>query len=300
MGPQVVVYDNPRVLQAVRAVAGEKIPLMTKWRPRFGLNKWIDEVKPHAVEIDAEDVTPEVCREFHLRGIKVQAKVLDENDKPEVWDRVARDGVDWEQTDFAEEIIARRVLKAAGPNRVKIAHHRGASRYAPENTLEALKKAVALGADFIEFDVRTTRDGAFVLLHDGTLDRTTSGKGAVRDHTLAEISELNAGTWFGRSFAKAKVPTLDAFLAAAAPTGISLYVDAKDIAPEALVQALERHGLIDRAVVYQNATYLEKLKTIAPSCAGCRPCVIRRSLMRFLSAFSPTRLIRTGRFSRSR
>ena len=148
-------------------------------RPRFGLDGWIDEVRPHAVEIDAEDVTPEVCRVFHRRGIKVQAKVLDHNDKPDVWDRAAKDGVDWEQTDFAEEIIARRVLKAAGPNRVKISHHRGASRYAPENTLEALLKSVALGADFIEFDVRTTRDGGSVLLHDGTLDRTTSGKGPV-------------------------------------------------------------------------------------------------------------------------
>ena len=62
-----------------------------------------------------------------------------------------------------------RSLKAAGPERVKVAHHRGASRYAPENTLEALRMSVALGADFVEFDVRTTSDGAFVLLHDGTL-----------------------------------------------------------------------------------------------------------------------------------
>ncbi len=190
MGPQVVVYDRPPVLQAVRAVAGETIPLMTKWRPQFGLDRWIDEVRPHAVEIDAEDVTPAVCRAFHRRGIKVQAKVLDHNDRPEVWDRVAQDGVDWEQTDFPEEIIARRVLKAARPHRVKISHHRGASRFAPENTLEALSKSVALGADFIEFDVRTTRDGGFVLLHDGTLDRTTSGKGPVRGTLWARSPNL--------------------------------------------------------------------------------------------------------------
>jgi glycerophosphoryl diester phosphodiesterase len=264
MGSQVVVHDSPEVLRAVRSVAGERIGLMAKWQPRLGLDTWIQEVRPHAVEIDAEDVTPEVCREFHRRGIKVEARVLGQNDRPEVWDRMARDGVDWAQSDVAEEVIARRILKAAGPDRVKIAHHRGASRYAPENTLEGLKKSVALGADFIEFDIQTTRDGAFVLMHDSTLNRTTTGKGRVREHTLAEISQLTAGAGFGGSFTGARIPTLEEFLAAAAPLGISLYVDAKDIAPEALVAALERHGVTDRAVVYQGANYLEKLKGIAP------------------------------------
>src|SRR5262249_5463890 len=148
-------------------------------------------------------------------------------------------------------------LKAGRPGRAKVAHHRGASRYAPENTLQALGKAVALGADFVEFDVRTTRDGTFVVHHDLALGRTTSGRGAVRERTAAELAALDAGSWFGRSFAGAAVPTLDAFLDAAAPTGIELYVDAKDIAPEALAEALARHGLTDRAVVYQGARYLE-------------------------------------------
>lgn len=265
MGRQVVVYDKPEVLRAVRAEAGEAIALMTKWRPAFGLDAWIDEVRPHAVEIDAADVTPEACQAFHRRGIKVQAKTLGEDDRPEVWDRVASAGVDWVQTDRADEIVARQALKVLRPGRVKVAHHRGASRYAPENTLDALRKAIALGADYVEFDVRTTRDGAFVLLHDGTLNRTTSGRGPVREHTAAEVAALDAGSWFGRPFAGAKPPTLDAFLDAAAPSGVGLYFDAKDIAPEALAEALARHGLTDRAVVYQSAAYLEKLKSIAPT-----------------------------------
>jgi glycerophosphoryl diester phosphodiesterase len=265
MGRQVVVYDEPEALRAVRAVAGEGVGLMTKWRPRYGLASWVESLRPHAVEIDAVDVTPEACREFHRRGIKVQAKTLGGDDRPEVWDRVVAAGADWIQTDHAEEILARQSLKAAGPGRVKVAHHRGASRYAPENTLEALQKAAALVADFVEFDVRTTRDGAFVLLHDGTLGRTTSGRGAVRERTADEVSGLDAGSWFGRPFAGANVPTLDAFLDAAAKTGVELYVDAKDIAPEALAAALERHGLSEQAVVYQGAGYLERLKAIAPA-----------------------------------
>jgi len=265
MGRQVVVYDDPKVLKLIRAEAGDSIALMTKWRPRFGLDPWIAEVRPHAVEIDAEDVNPEVFRVFHNRGIKVQAKVLGNNDRPEVWDRMIAARIDWIQTGLAEDILARRSLKSAPGNRVKVAHHRGASRYAPENTLEALRKTVTLGADYVEFDVRTTKDGAFALLHDGTLDRTTSGHGSIRQRTAEEVAKLDAGSWFGRDFRGAKVPTLDAFLAAAAPTKISLYVDAKDISPEALAEALARHGLTDRAVVYQGVGYLEKLKTIAPN-----------------------------------
>jgi glycerophosphoryl diester phosphodiesterase len=104
-----------------------------------------------------------------------------------------------------------------------------------------------------------------VLLHDGSLNRTTSGRGMVREMTLAEVAMLDAGSWFGRPFAGTKVPTLDAFLEAAAPSGVSLYVDAKDIAPEALADVLSRHGLTERAVVYQGVAYLEKLKLVAPS-----------------------------------
>jgi glycerophosphoryl diester phosphodiesterase len=265
MGRQVVVYGSPDVLQAIRVEAGESIGLMTKWRPRFGLHPWIEEIRPHAVEIDADDVTPEICQEFHRRGIKVQAKVLDRADRPEMWDRMASAGVDWLQTDLAEDILARRLLEKESARRVKVAHHRGASHYAPENTLDALRKAVSLRADYVEFDIRTTRDGTFVLLHDGSLDRTTSASGPVRQHQAGEIAKLDAGSWFSRYFRGAGVPTLDEFLAAAAPTGIGLYVDAKDIPPEALADALSRHGVIDRAVVYQGTEYLARLKEINPA-----------------------------------
>ncbi len=264
MARQVVIYDTPEVLRAVRAAATEELAVMTKWRPQFGFMPWVDEVRPAAVEIDAGDVTPQACREFHDRGIKVQAKTLNGDDRPEVWDRVRAAGVDWVQTDFAEEVIARQVQKTIRSKNVKIAHHRGASRYAPENTLPALEKSVLLGADFVEFDIQTTRDGNFVLLHDRTLARTTNGKGMVREWDLARIQGLDAGSWFGRPFAGTKVPALDEFLTAARRR-VELYVDAKDIAPEALVSALNRHGLSGRAIVYQQVEYLERLRTISPA-----------------------------------
>src|SRR3990172_9877913 len=86
--------------------------------------------------------------------------------------------------------------------------HRGASGSCPENTLAAFRRAAALGADMIELDVQLTRDGEVVVIHDWTLDRTTSGTGPVRACSLAELRRLDAGAWFDAAFAGERVPTL--------------------------------------------------------------------------------------------
>jgi glycerophosphoryl diester phosphodiesterase len=88
--------------------------------------------------------------------------------------------------------------------------HRGDSGERPENTLSAFASALDLGVPAIELDVQLTRDGQLVVLHDGTLDRTTSGTGPVADGTLAEIRALSAGyrERFGAAFASERVPTL--------------------------------------------------------------------------------------------
>lgn len=86
--------------------------------------------------------------------------------------------------------------------------HRGASGHAPENTIAAFKKAVELGADMYELDCLLSKDGEIIVMHDDTVDRTTSGSGKVSDLTLEEIKKLDAGSWFGEEFAGEPVPTL--------------------------------------------------------------------------------------------
>jgi glycerophosphoryl diester phosphodiesterase len=88
--------------------------------------------------------------------------------------------------------------------------HRGDSAHRPENTLAAFASALELGAELIEMDVQLTKDGAVVVIHDPTVDRTTDGRGRLRDLTLREVRKLSAGypVHFGSSYAGERVPTL--------------------------------------------------------------------------------------------
>lgn len=88
--------------------------------------------------------------------------------------------------------------------------HRGASLHAPENTLAAFRKAKELGLNWVEFDVMLTSDNEVVVIHDKTLNRTTTGKGKVFKKTLPYLQTLDAGSWFNQEFAEEKVPTLSA------------------------------------------------------------------------------------------
>jgi glycerophosphoryl diester phosphodiesterase len=146
--------------------------------------------------------------------------------------------------------------------------HRGASAYAPEHTIEAYRLSLEQGADFVEQDLATTRDGVLVCIHDLTLERTTNveevfpdrfvqeGAGRrwrVHDFTLAEIKRLDAGSWFDRKFAGARIPTFqEAVDAIKGKAG--LYPELKDpafyrergVRPEGLLaDALKKNALLD-------------------------------------------------------
>lgn len=90
--------------------------------------------------------------------------------------------------------------------------HRGASAVAPENTIAAFRRARELGGDGVELDVTLTRDHIPVVIHDDTVDRTTSGNGEVSRMTLSEMKELDAGAWKGSAYRGQSVPTLSEVL----------------------------------------------------------------------------------------
>jgi glycerophosphoryl diester phosphodiesterase len=91
----------------------------------------------------------------------------------------------------------------------KVIGHRGAAGYAPENTLESIHTAADMGVEWVELDVKLTKDDVPIIFHDDLLDRTTNGSGRVVEMTYEEIKQLEAGSWFADSFTGIKIPTLE-------------------------------------------------------------------------------------------
>ncbi len=131
--------------------------------------------------------------------------------------------------------------------------HRGHCIDRPENTLAAFRAAIELGAEMIESDVRISADGQAVMIHDGRLDRTTSGSGLVSARSLAELRALDAGSWFGPAHAGERLPTLEELFALVEGSGVALCLEAKgqDEAEYrrsalAIAEAVAARGRLDR------------------------------------------------------
>ncbi len=132
---------------------------------------------------------------------------------------------------------------------MRVIAHRGASGYVPENTRAAFERAIEMGADAIETDVRLSADGELVLMHDATVTRTTDGRGPVADHTLAELRALDAGSWFSDEFAGERIVTLTEFIESVVPR-ITVVLEIKDQAATAMtVEAIRAAGIEGRIEV---------------------------------------------------
>jgi glycerophosphoryl diester phosphodiesterase len=154
--------------------------------------------------------------------------------------------------------------------------HRGASGVAPENTMAAFRKAVELGAGFIETDLQLSRDAHLVALHDDTLERTTNGRGPVSSKTIEELRRLDAGSWFQASgdeaappFAGERIPALEEILAFGREHEIGLLLEVKATGPSgtehAVIGALRASGEIARSVVLSFAPgVLKRVRQLEP------------------------------------
>lgn len=162
------------------------------------------------------------------------------------------------------------VLDNMYAGRTLIFGHRGASAYAPMNTLEAFELAVVQGADGIELDVHRSLDGHVVVLHDFAVDETTDGSGSVQDFTLEELKMLDAGSWFDDRFTGAKVPTLDeVFEAVGQQVYINVEIKSVSVSSEGLEEAvadcINRHNMQKRVIVSSfNPLALIRFRKVTP------------------------------------
>jgi glycerophosphoryl diester phosphodiesterase len=129
--------------------------------------------------------------------------------------------------------------------------HRGASAYAPENTLAAFDLALQLGCRHLELDVDLTRDGHIVVMHDDTIDRTTNGTGPVGSQTLAALRALDAGAWFGPQFAGERIPALAEVLERYQGR-VHLHIELKGRAPHlapGTADLVRQYGMVNQVTV---------------------------------------------------
>jgi glycerophosphoryl diester phosphodiesterase len=148
-------------------------------------------------------------------------------------------------------------------SRPKIVAHRGASYDAPENTLAAFQRAWAHGVEAIELDVRVTRDGEVVVIHDATTQRTGSADLDVAQSTLAQLATIDVGAWKGPQFAGEGIPTLRAVLATI-PPGRSMFVEIKSpISTVPAVAAAVRAGTPTSATILLQGYDADTLAALA-------------------------------------
>lgn len=149
--------------------------------------------------------------------------------------------------------------------------HRGASKQAPENTMAAFRKALELGAGGIELDVHLSSDGHLVVTHDEKVDRTSNGKGLVRDKSLAELRLLDFGSWFSTEFKDEKIPELKEVLKLVAGWDGLLNIEIKNgpiFYPgieKAVADEVEKYKLTNRTIISSFNHYsLVEIRKINP------------------------------------
>lgn len=156
-------------------------------------------------------------------------------------------------------------VSGADPIRKKIfvTAHRGAHQDAPENSLAAIRAAIDLGCDYVELDIRKTKDGKLILMHDSTVDRTTNGKGKVDQLTFDEIRALKFDGKTAEKHPDEIVPTFDEALEVCRDK-IGLYLDHKAGDVPELMEVVKRHDMLPKTIVYSSYEKLREFKKLEP------------------------------------
>ena len=177
---------------------------------------------------------------------------------------------------------------------MQVIGHRGAAALAPENTWASFDTALGLGVDAIETDVQATSDGMLVLIHDKGLKRTTDGSGLVADTPWSTIGELDAGSWFDRSYRGARIPRLDEMLERyGRRVHIALEIKQPGVEHEALVQVKQRDLLASVTFTSFDFDSVANIKRIEPAAhtgfltSDISPAMVNRVLDVGLEQFCP-------------
>ncbi|PAW95007.1 hypothetical protein CKK33_16485 [Mucilaginibacter sp. MD40] len=143
--------------------------------------------------------------------------------------------------------------------------HRGAHVSYPENTLEAYQQAINIGADYVEIDLRTTKDSVLVSMHDGSVNRMTSGQGQIKDMVLTDLKQLMIKSNGSQVKGVYRIPTFEEILKLC-KNRIYIYIDFKDASVAQTMKVLKQYEMENQVIVYINSlAQLQEWKRIAPN-----------------------------------
>jgi glycerophosphoryl diester phosphodiesterase len=171
---------------------------------------------------------------------------------------------------FTLSEVYAQVLPAPRNGDIYVIAHRGAHIGIPENSLAAYQKAIDLGCDFVEIDVRTTKDNQYVSVHNSTIDAYVEGKsGKVNDMTLAELKQLDIGIRIGKQWKNTRIPTFEEILQLC-QNRIGIYLDLKDADPAGLVAIIQKYNM-EKQIVW--CIWGSEHKTIMDIKYECPKCI---------------------------
>jgi len=165
--------------------------------------------------------------------------------------------------------FAQSILLPPKNGSVYVIAHRGAHNGIPENSLAAYQKAIDLGCDFVEIDLRTTKDNQLVSIHNSTIDDYVNGKtGEVREMSLEELKKLDIGEKAGKEWKNTRIPTFIEILDLCQDK-IGIYLDLKDGDPEEIITQMKKYNMEHRIVWYIPASHHKSLMEIKQLCRKC-------------------------------
>jgi glycerophosphoryl diester phosphodiesterase len=170
---------------------------------------------------------------------------------------------------------------------VYVVAHRGAHNGIPENSLPAYEKAIELGADFVEIDVRTTRDGNLVSIHNATIDAYVERRtGKVNEMTLAELRTLDIGVRVDSKWKGTRIPTFEEILSLCKGR-IGIYLDLKDADVGEVVDVIREYNMEQEIIWYASPRNLEKLGKLCEQCIPMPDPYTEKNLPKIIERFKP-------------
>jgi glycerophosphoryl diester phosphodiesterase len=191
------------------------------------------------------------------------------------------------------------VIKLPEPRHggVYVVAHRGAHNGIPENTLAAYKAAIEMGVDFVEVDLRTTKDGHIVSIHNKRIDSyvTDSRHGLVSEMTLEQLKQLDIGSRIGPQWSNERIPTFEEILELCKGR-VGIYLDLKDASVEQVVSIVKEWDMAKQVLWYADFEELERVTELCPDCILMPDPGPKENLLKVIERFNPSVIASVWRY----